>query len=277
MAVSSRHTPASEVATVGFTFAAVFFCLHLSGRENRSKPDQSALVPSSRPVSSYPLLCSTSSAVIGCVLKRSPVLRPPEGRYRRARRRTPSGPGFTARSREHVVRPVSGQLAEEMRVRLKVITRVNRPNRGPVHVHVHFLGQGAARRLLQEGTSQLTHRHPGVELRSIESGGALPAQHAGRVLDTLPGGGAEDPDLNPPGSEQESYTKFLPISLAFPRCRERFYVVVEQVKSFTHEATRLHCHTHVHELHVQLQEIHFLHGRITCKQKSNLHPLARGE
>lgn len=66
---------------------------------------------------------------------------------------------------------------------------------GATHVQatVHFLGLRGARRLLQEGTSQLTHGHSGVELRSIESsgdgGGTLPAQHAGRVLETLPGGG----------------------------------------------------------------------------------------
>lgn len=67
-----------------------------------------------------------------------------------------------------------------------------------VQVGVHFVGQRGARRLLQEGTSQLTHRHSGVELRSIKSnggGGAVPTQHAGRVQETLPGGGRG------PGSE----------------------------------------------------------------------------
>lgn len=76
--------------------------------------DQSHLILSSLPLSSYPLLSSTSSAVTGCVLKRSPLLRPPpgpEGRYRLVRRRMPSYPGFMARSREDVVRPASEQLA----------------------------------------------------------------------------------------------------------------------------------------------------------------------
>lgn len=76
--------------------------------------DQSHLISSSLSLSSYPLLSSTSSAVIGCVLKRSTVLRPPpgpEGRYRLVRRRTPSYPGFTARSREDAARPASEQLA----------------------------------------------------------------------------------------------------------------------------------------------------------------------
>lgn len=63
---------------------------------------------------SYPPLSSISLAVIGCVLKRSLVLRPPPGppgRYRRGRRRPPSEPGATARSREDAAaRPASGQL-----------------------------------------------------------------------------------------------------------------------------------------------------------------------
>lgn len=55
---------------------------------------------------------------------------------------------------------------------------------------VHFLGLRGAGRLLQEGASQLPHRHPGVELRGIgSSGGAHPAQHAGRVLEMRPGVG----------------------------------------------------------------------------------------
>lgn len=74
-----------------------------------SRKREQSLVVRDR-TASYPPLASTSLAVIGCVLKRSPDLRPlldPPGKYRRARRRPPSEPSFTARSRENVDRPAS--------------------------------------------------------------------------------------------------------------------------------------------------------------------------
>ena len=98
-----------------FTFAVLFFFC-LSGREKRSNISSVSSHLVTYLVSSHPLLSSTSSAVIGCVLKRSPLLRVPpgpEGRYRLVRRRTPSYPGFTARSREDVARPASEQLARK--------------------------------------------------------------------------------------------------------------------------------------------------------------------
>lgn len=126
------------------------------------------------------------------------------------RRRPPSEPGFTARSREDVARPASGQLVstqtereeereEDVEAKADIVTEVHRLI-VPVwithmQVTLHFLRLCSAPRLLQEGTSQLAHRHPSVELRGIESKRdevPLPTQHAGRVLGTLPGGGGSE-------------------------------------------------------------------------------------
>lgn len=124
------------------------------------------------------------------------------------RRRMPSEPGFTARSREDVARPSSGQLVfihtdsrrrkseEDVEETTNTVTQVH----GLIvavwithmQVTLHFFRLRSAASLLQKGTSQLAHRHPSVELRGIKSKRnevSLPTQHAGRVLGTLPGGG----------------------------------------------------------------------------------------
>lgn len=107
--------------------------------------------------------------------------------------RPPSEPGFTARSREEAARPLSGLLSPtteeqgEHRERRgeRDSEKLKAVGLTPTHIQnnnthtgrnmqetLHFLRLCSSPSLLQQGTPQLAHRHPRLQLGRVGSRGA---------------------------------------------------------------------------------------------------------